>query len=347
VEHWRTGALLHDQATTTLVLLETDLDRGTLHLAARGERLGAFLHELLAALAHTLKRYPGLSAKRLLDCPCTDSVAGCPHRFDYTHLLTALIHHDTTTRCPESYRLIEVAPLLDGIAPTPADLERIGGKAQHDEILHILHGHSTELATIKTNTVALRTATAELFGTRCPSVFTVRAIRGGPMRTHYQLRVCCQHPGGWHEIKPGNPGADAAAYDLYALHEWARKIAPTAQTIAATAKTVAPLIGLLMGAIAPDLTGTAHKAALDAHTHLHNLPGHLPLLEQPASAQSITEVATSTAFARTDADYRQLNDLFKALDTKRTNKAGLGGLSATQDATGHIIYLCPEHAPTL
>jgi hypothetical protein len=94
------------------------------------------------------------------------------------------------------------------------------------------------------------------------------------------------------------------------------------------------------------LTHAAHNAALAARAHLGNLPGHLPLLDQPTGAQTIKEVTTPTAFARTDSDYRQLNDLFKALDAKRTNKAGLGGLSAVQDATGHTIYLCPEHALT-
>jgi Leucine-rich repeat (LRR) protein len=74
-------------------------------------------------------------------------------------------------------------------------------------------------------------------------------------------------------------------------------------------------------------------------------PGHLSLLDQTPGTPALHEVTTPTPFATTDADYRELHTLFTALDTTRTARRRLGGLSAAQDPDGRTIYLCTEHAP--
>jgi hypothetical protein len=78
---------------------------------------------------------------------------------------------------------------------------------------------------------------------------------------------------------------------------------------------------------------------------LASIPNHLSLIDQPSGTEAIHEVTEPTSFAHTEADYRQLQGLFQALDTQRTNRRPWGGLSAAQDTKGHTIYLCPQHAP--
>jgi internalin A len=64
LEHWRTSALMRDPATGALALIETAPDGDALRLTARGEHLERFLPLLLAELAHSLGRYPGLTVQR-------------------------------------------------------------------------------------------------------------------------------------------------------------------------------------------------------------------------------------------------------------------------------------------
>jgi internalin A len=344
VEHWRTGALLRDPDTGSQALIEADPDTGALHLAARGADLERFLPVLLAELAHSLARYPGLSAKRFVDCPHPDGDQHTPHQYNYMHLLKMLLRDDVTVTCPETGTDFEIAPLLAGINPTPAELADLSRSA---EILHLeakLGVRFDELEAgiqaTRQDTAVLRVAAAEAVGVRCPSVFTVRAVRRGPMRVRYQLRVCCQSEDGPHEVQ----GKDAA-YDLHALRAWARTIAPGVQAIAASAKAAAPLISLLLAGVALELHGNAKKEVVNARTHLASIPNHLSLIDQPSGTEAIHEVTEPTSFAHTEADYRQIQGLFQALDTQRTNRRPWGGLSAAQDTKGHTIYLCPQHAP--
>src|SRR4029077_217266 len=118
------------------------------------------------------------------------------------------------------------------------------------------------------------------------------------------------YEGRWHEITAEHPGGTGATYDLRVLHEWARKIAPAAQTVAATAKAVVPLISLLLAGIAIELNGAAKTELLKARTYLPKIPDHLVLLDQTPGSESVHEVTIPTSFASTDADYRELHILF-------------------------------------
>ena len=342
LEHWRTGALLHDPATSTRALIQADLDDGILHLAARGGDLERFLPVLLAELAHSFGRYPGLTAKRFIRCPHPTDRWHSPHQYSYLHMLKTLLRDGSTISCPETGEDFDIAPMLAGISPSPTELAELSRNAEISK-LEAMFGavdqiHRIALET-KSDTAALLTATVEAAGVRCPSVFTIRAVRRGPLRMRYQLRVCCQHNSGWHEV-----AGKEAAYDLRTLRTWASKVAPGIQTIAATAHAAAPLISLLLAGIALDLRGSARKDVVAARAHLTGIPGQVALLHQPPGADGLHQVTTPTQFAHTDADYRTLSLLFEALDAQRATQRRWGGLSAALDSNGHTIYLCPQHA---
>lgn len=349
VHHWRTGALLRDPDAGALALIEASPAGDTLRLTARGEHLDRFLPLLLAELTHSLGRYPGLTVQRSIACPLPSAPNHPPHGYHHLHLLKALLRSDATVSCPETGSDIKIRPLLAGISLDPGELAELARLAPRSELEEKLGDKLDRLESIargtKEDTAVLLTASTEAAGTRCPRVFTVRQVRNGLLRTRYQLRVCCEYEEGWHEIEPESPGAQDAVYDLRRLHAWAHTIAPTVQGIATTAKTAAPLIGLLLGVIVPYLHGTARKEVQAARAHLHQVPGHVRLLDQVPGASALREVVTPTAFAHTDADYRQLTALFEYLDATRVARPSQGGLSATRDSTGLTVYLCPEHAP--
>ena len=342
--HWRTGALLRDPDSGTLALVEAASDGDTLRLTARGERLDSFLPLLLAELAHSLSRYPGLTAERHIGCPLPAGRDHAPHGYHHLHLLKKLLRDGTTISCPETDEDIDITPLLAGITPDPVELATLARTTPPGDLeakLGLRLDSLERLAQgVKLDTTKLVTIEQEAVGMRCPSVFTITKVRTGPTHTRYQLRVCCQQSGGWHPVD-----GDDAAYDLRTLHPWAQKIAPAAQKIAATAKAAAPLISLLLVGVAQDLNGTARKDLLDARKHLPAIPGHLPLLDQTPGADILNEVTEPTSFARTDADYRQLSVLLDALDAARAAQPRWGGLSAALDVDGRAIYLCPRHAP--
>lgn len=340
VHHWRTGALLRDQESGTLALVEATPDTGALRIAVRGENLHRFLPLLLAELSRSLDRYPGLTVQRLIACPHPDGPDHTAHNYHHLHLLKALLRREKTVSCPETGGEIPIDPLLAGINLDPGELAELARNIPLRELEAAFGDKFDQLDDMARGIAVLRTAAAEAVGVHCPSIFTVRKVRTGPLRRRYELRVCCQQAGGWHEV----PGKDAA-YDLRVLHTWALKIAPTAQTIASTAKAAAPLISLLLAGIALDLHGSAKKELQTARTHLNAIPGHVPLLEPTPGSAAVREVTTPTAFAHNDADYRQIHRMLEALDAARINQPTWGGLSATLDSTGHTIYLCPEHAP--
>jgi hypothetical protein len=319
-----------------------------MHLTVRGQHLDRFLPLVLAELGRSLDRYPGLTAQRRIKCPLPDSPEHPPHAYKHQQLLKRLLRDGTTITCPETDDEIDITPLLAGITPDPNELSDLATTTPFHRLEAKLSAHFDRLEgltldrleSLKRDTAKLVTVETEAVGVRCPSVFTVRAVRSGPVHTHYQLRMCCEQSDGWHEVT-----GKEAVYDLRTLHAWAQKVTPTVQTIAATAKAVTPLISLLLAGIALDLHGTAKKDVLDARKHLPPIPGRLAVLDDKPGATTLYEVTEPTAFAQTDADYRQLSALLQALDASRVNQPRWGGLSAALDNDGHAIYLCPDHAP--
>ena len=346
--HWRTGALLRDPVSGSLAQVEADLVNGTLRITARGESLDRFLPVLLSELQHSLGRYPGLTAQRRIQCPLPDSGQHPQHQYNYLHLLKALLRGNETITCPDTGDEVVIRPLLSGIHPNPEELAGLGGHARIDVLesalgirLDRIEG---QVVLARENTDVLRVAAAESVEVRCPSVFTVRTVRRGMARTHFELRVCCEAEGQWHEVVFPDSAAADATYDLRTLNDWAQAVAPRIQTVATTAKAVLPLFSLLLGGIAVPLHGATKREVLSVRTHLPKIPSHLAVLDDSHAPADLRDVSVPTSYASTDADFRELRALFTALDAARTGHRTLGGLSRAQTTSGKTVFLCPYHA---
>jgi hypothetical protein len=142
--HWRTGALLAHSDGRHRALIRTDAHRNVVELAVRGPSPASFFAVLDDGLNVTLERYPGLSVKRMVPCPCAgDDSSACTEFFDYDDLQRRLARtpprHEI--ECRKSGRDVHVPLLLLGLAPSERDewrgsLDRLtAAVAEHQEQL--------------------------------------------------------------------------------------------------------------------------------------------------------------------------------------------------------------------
>ncbi|NUP68620.1 MAG: hypothetical protein HOW71_41335 [Nonomuraea sp.] len=335
--HWRTGALLRHPDGRHFALVRADRHRHLVELAVRGPAPAAFFSLLDDGLNRTLERFPGLSIKRLVPCPCAAGAdTPCAEKFDYEDLQRRLLlnpprHH---IECRKSLELLDVPSLLFGLAPpernvSRADIERITDlvMAQGEKI----DGQTEFMQRMFVKTQRIAQAYREIL---CPSVFTLVELKRKALTgATYELRLYCEEPGAWHRL-PDNEGC----YQIQEPPEWLVTIAPYLKHLLNVLKHAAPMAGPILGMSVDHLTQQT-KAEADA---MKELIAQIPELtaERREREASETGGGAPEAHATSEADFRALEALLVKYDPKRA----WGGLSRTTTPEGLTLYLCAQHS---
>lgn len=335
--HWRTGALLAHPDGLHRALIRSDKHRNEVELAVRGPAPAAFFALLDDGLNLTLERYPGLSIRCMVPCPCRPD---CTELYDYRDLQSRLARTPprTTIECRKSGEDVHVPLLLLGLPPS-----------DRDEIRAALSKLSRDSAEIGSRLRELASDQQRMFlklqqqfqnglETRCPNVFAIAATRRSRATgSAYELHLYCEEPGAWHRL-PEPEGV----YGLRESPQWLKRMAPYLRTVITLLKHAAPLAGPLLGATAEHLDEHLH-ADIDAMAaFVDQLPdlATTQLAQNTSRALATQRNETVLEQASNEADFRALEALLTALDPERH----WGGLSRVLTPEGLTLYLCPEHA---
>lgn len=333
--HWRTGALLSHADGQHRALIRTDIHRNAVELTVRGKAPARFFAVLDDGLNLTLARYPGLSVKRMVPCPCGDG--SCDELYDFDDLERRLARTPPrhTIECRKSGADVHVPLLLLGLAPSDRDewrasLERLADTvaARHGELVSRLDDLSGDL---QRQFLKVQQQIQSGLETNCPSVFVVTPVRQSRVRgATYELTLYCEEPGAWHPLP-----SDTGTYAISESPLWLRRLAPYLRDLLGVLKHAAPLVGPVLG-VSVDKLNEHVKADVELMKALvDQLPSTLTAAVDDKLAG--TEPAER---ATTEADFRALEALFAKLDPDRR----WGGLSRVATPEGLTVYLCPEHA---
>jgi hypothetical protein len=169
--------------------------------------------------------------------------------------------------------------------------------------------------------------------TDCPRLFTVTAARRRGLqrlKVHQDrltLTLWCERPEHWHPMSE-------ASYDLDVSKEWVQRVGRYAGPVFAVLRRVMPVAGAVTG------------LGLD-FGHLANAQNELDLMSELVEAVPEFRVDdgnwTDAAFTRPaavdEAGLRAVREILQQLDPRRR----YGGLRRVQDASGQILWVCPEH----
>jgi internalin A len=332
--HWRTGALLRYDDGRHLALVRADRHRNRLVLAVRGPSPAGFFSILDDGLNLTLQRFPGLNIVRQVPCPCRDrGTEPCAELFDYEDLRSRLARKPPRheIECRKSGEMVSVLQLLHGFAPAERDLVRMDISQLAKMVSNKLdeQGDYVQRMFLKLQR-QIQTQQKVL----CPSVFSIvptdrRKFTGSV----YRLHLYCEEPGSWHRLPE-----PAGTYEVIQPAEWFRKLGPHLEYLIAAFKTVAPLIGPVLG-IAVDKLDSQIKADCDL---MKELAERLPrtLAHEEGMGEPTRRDPGPTARAVDEADFRAI----KAMLTKLDPDESWGGLSRTTTPEGLTLYLCSHHA---
>ena len=345
--HWRTGALLAHTDGRHRALIRTDTHRNCVDLAVRGPSPASFFAVLDDGLNLTLDRYPGLSIRRMVPCPCgNDRGEPCSELFDYEDLQRRLARtpprHEI--ECRKSGEEIHVPLLLLGLAPSERDawrssFERINAtiaasQAALSERIEDLRGD------LQRQFLKVQHQIQAGFETSCPCVLAVAVSKKSRITgTAYELSLYCEEPGAWHPLPE-----ETGTYELSESAAWLRRFAPYLRELVAILKHAAPLAGPILGMSVEKLDARI-KADADAMKALVDqlripdvrLPSALTAGHEGAPATPASIVAQH---ADSEADFRVLRKALERLDPDQR----WGGLSKVATPEGLTLYLCAEHA---
>jgi len=345
--HWRTGALLSHPDGQHRALIRTDIHRNTIELTVRGKAPARLFAVLDDGLNFTLARYPGLSIKRMVPCPCGEGPGQvCDELYDFDDLERRLARTPPrhTIECRKSGADVHVPLLLLGLAPSDRDewrarLERLENtvSAQHGDLVSRLDDLSGDL---QRQFLKVQQQLQSGLETSCPSVFVVTPVKQGKLRgATYELTLYCEEPGAWHPLPSGT-----GTYPLTESPLWLRKVAPYLRELVGVLKHAAPLVGPVLG-VSVDKLNEHLKADFEAMKALVDQIPSVPVISSAADVEKLGAVGGSAGGdpaerAATEADFRALEALFAKLDPDRR----WGGLSRVATPEGLTVYLCPEHA---
>lgn len=340
--HWRTGALLAHPDGLHRALVKSNPHRHQVELTVRGPSPAAFFAVLDDGLTLTLDRYPGLSIKRLVPCPCRNSEGGtCEELYDYDDLVRRL--NRTPPRqeieCRKSQEYVNVPLMLLGLAPPEnAELRQ-----------SIVRLERTMIDTMTEQNQALADRLTDISGdmqraflkvqhqvqlgfeTRCPSVFTVAPIKNSKIRgSLHELRLYCEEPGAWHPLPEGE-----GRYPIRESAQWLRQYGPYLRRLVKVLQHVAPLVNPVLGMAVGTLSART-KSDVDT---MKALVERLPAIAI-AKGHRVEDGEDPTARATTEGDFRELEAMLIELDPQRR----WGGLSRIDTPEGLALYLCRDHA---
>ncbi|HEV2345938.1 MAG TPA: COR domain-containing protein [Actinocrinis sp.] len=338
--HWRTGALLAHPDGLHRALLKTNQHRHQIELTVRGPSPAAFFAVLDDGLTLTLDRYPGLSIKRLVPCPCQSGrAAACEELFDYDDLVRRLNRKPPRQEieCHKSGDDVNVPLMLLGLAPSEnaelrGNIERLARAMTEQN--HALADRLTEISGDMQRTFLKVQHQIQLsLEARCPSVFTVVPIKNSKIEgSLHELRLYCEEPGAWHPL-PENEGC----YQLKDSPKWLRQYGPYLHRLITVLKHVAPLVSPVLG-MAVSTISERTKSEVDT---MEALVGQLPTSASYVRDDlDLAENAHPIASASLEGDFRKLEAILTGLDPKRV----WGGLSRIDTPEGLALYLCRDHA---
>ena len=340
--HWRTGALLAHPDGLHRALVKSNPHRHQIELTVRGPSPAAFFAVLDDGLTLTLDRYPGLSIKRLVPCPCRNSEGGtCEELYDYDDLVRRLNRKPPRQgiECRKSEEYVNVPLMLLGLAPSEnAELRQ-----------SIVRLERTMIDTITEQNQVLADRLTDISGdmqraflkvqhqvqlgleTRCPSVFAVVPLKNSKIRgSLHELRLYCEEPGAWHPL----PERDGC-YPIKESAEWLKRYGPYLRRLVTVLKHAAPLVNPVLG-MAVGAINVRTKSDVDTFKAVVD---QLPTVSIDGGL-GLAEDTDPTARATTEGDFRALEAMLAELDPKRV----WGGLSRIDTPEGLALYLCRDHA---
>ena len=338
--HWRTGALLAHPDGLHRALVNTNPHQNQIELTVRGPAPAAFFSVLDDGLILTLDRYPGLSIKRLVPCPCLNGQGEtCEELYDYDDLVRRLNRKPPRQEieCRKTGEYVNVPLMLLGLAPSAntelrQSIERLARTMteQNQDLADRLTDLSCDM-----QRAFLKVQQQIQLGleTRCPSVFAVAPI---PVKlstvkgTLHELRLYCEEPGAWHPLPE-----DEGRYPIKESPEWLRRYGPYLRRLVTVLKHVAPLVNPVLG-MAASAVSVRTKSDVDT---MKAIVDQLPTAAFE-ERRGIGEGADPAAHATTEGDFRALEAMLTELDPQRR----WGGLSRIDTPEGLALYLCRDHA---
>ena len=243
-----------------------------------------------------------------------------------------------TIRCQKCREKQAIDKLLIGFEPPGMDLHE-----QLEKALKFLEEAKTERKAYasayasQTAEISRRILKALAMETQeCPRLFSMLPITSKKTdigKETYILTLWCEHPGKEHPVcKIGSDGE--GEYKIKEAKEWLVKIAPYASLIARTLKTVVPIGGAVVKAVADE-------------TLLKEISGKLDLMEKTVSTLLEGDFEAGRKFdepnrlvSRAEGEgLRQLQSVLNELDKSRK----WGGLRRVPTQTGDYLWVCKEH----
>ena len=326
--HWRSGALLrHNTDPRVFGLIRAERQTKIVDLAVRGPVPQLFFSVLQDGFESTLSRYQGLEINRLVPCSCnqgdgTQAGQPCLHQYQYDPLLRRIEQHVPDVECELSFRKVNVADLLFGIAPTSTD-----------QLISRLDSIDTHLSDFRAETAwahreflkQLRRAQARAEAL-CPSIFTLTPAAGirRPGFHRLALQLYCEQPGAFHALPD-------ATYIINQPTQWMLNIAPYLSALLSVLKHAAPLVGPVLG-----ITSERLAKQLDNETRLMSQL----INELPGSIENETLRITESPSISLETDYRSLYAVLHELDPS----SHWAGLSRIYTPEGDVLWLCRDHA---
>jgi hypothetical protein len=342
--HWRTGALFTHHDGKHRALVRSDAHRNVVELAVRGPHPSSFFAVLDDGLNLTLERYPGLSIKRMVPCPCAHGAgdATCEELYDYEDLCRRLNRTPPreSIECRKSGNEVYVPSLLYGLTPggqaaLQSNFERLVKTvtANHEDVIGRLDDLSGDL---QRNFLKVQQHIQNTLETKCPSVFAVVPTKRSELTgSTFQLRLYCEEPGAWHPLPE-----DSGTYQVSESPQWLQRYGPYLRELAKIFKHATPFVGPVLGMTVGALS-TRTKADVEGMDVLiAQIPSPTSVTRLPERLGDDTANPSPEIRATTEADFRELQTLLEKLDpTKKW-----GGLSRVATPEGLTVYLCPEHA---
>jgi internalin A len=319
----------------------SDQHRHQVELTVRGPSPAAFFAVLDDGLTLTLDRYPGLSIKRLVPCPCkSGEIEACEELFDYDDLVRRLNRKPPRQEieCRKSGEDVNVPLMLLGLAPSQysqyielrGSIERLARTMTEQN--HALVDRLTEISgDMQRAFLKVQQQVQLSLETRCPSVFTVvptsRSIIKGSL---LELRLYCEESGAWHPLPEGE-----GCYLIKEAPEWLWWHGRYLRRLITVLKHVAPLINPVLG-MAVDTVSARTKAEVDTMKAL------VDKFSAPSAdgSDGFEESADPVVHASLEGDFREL----EAMLTERDPQRRWGGLSRIDTPEGLALYLCRDHA---
>ena len=334
--HWRLGALLADRAESGhLALVRAFPDEHYLQLSVCGPYPFDFFALLKDGLELTLSRFPGLSIKRLIPCPCLGmNEKPCAHEFDEQHLRDRLTKKPSI-ECPISLEYVSVPQMLFGLDWNTRDavLKRLSEMIDSKKDSHIESMELRALAQRKFTHAFHRDQ--ELVESHCPNIFSLRPIETSVWKKIWagekmQLQLYCQAPGFWH------PTGEDGQYTIEQSSKWLRVIGPYLRNMTKTLKYVIPFVGPWVSAGSP-----VYEALIKNDIQLmEQLVRILPEIEAIGEIKVPGQTEKNHAIEHVEgAALRGMRDLLDEVDPKHC----WGGLKKVLTPEGHFLWLCKHH----